>query len=189
MLARLCEAIDARPYMQGHGARVGELSEAVGIRMGWGADRLRRLRIGARLHDIGKLAVPSEVWQKPGPLTPAELAHVRRHPAAGVQLLAGMNELRFAVPCVLFHHERWDGCGYPSRKRGNEIPLEARVLAITDAYDAMTSPRPYGPPLDHDAAVEELARCAGTQFDPTVAAVFLDLLRGRTRLRASSASA
>src|SRR5919201_2321039 len=155
MLAGLCEAIDARPYMRGHGERVCELAEAVAVRLGWHGDRLRRLRVGARLHDVGKLAVADELWHKPGRLTDDELAQVRRHPAAGARMLARVQELRFAIPYVLFHHECWDGDGYPSGKAGHAIPLEARILAVADAFDAMTSPRSYRPPLGHDAALAE----------------------------------
>jgi HD-GYP domain-containing protein (c-di-GMP phosphodiesterase class II) len=179
MLAGLCEAVDARPYMQGHGARVSELAEAVAVRFGWTGDRLRRLRIGARLHDLGKLAVADPVWHKPGRLTESEYAQIQRHPAAGARLLARLPEFRFAIPYVLFHHERWDGAGYPSRKARHAIPLEARVLAVADAFDAMTSPRAYRGPMGYEAALAEIQRCSGTQFDPVVAGIFVELGRER----------
>jgi HD-GYP domain-containing protein (c-di-GMP phosphodiesterase class II) len=174
MLAVLCEAVDARPYMRGHGERVSELAESIAIRLGWSGERLRRLRVGARLHDLGKLAVADDVWRKPGRLTESEFAEIRRHPAAGMRILARLPDFRFAIPYVLFHHERWDGRGYPSGKSGEAIPLEARVLAVADAYDAMTSPRAYGPPLRQAQALAEINRCAGSQFDPQVAQVFLE---------------
>jgi len=177
MLAGLCEAIDARPYMEGHGSRVSRLAEAIALRLGWGAGRIRRLRIGALLHDVGKLAVADSVWGKAERLSEAEFAAIRRHPAAGMRILARQPDFRFAIPYVLFHHEHWDGGGYPSRRRGDAIPLEARVLAVAAAFDALTSPRPYGPPLPASEALAEIHRCAGTQFDPVVAGVFIELCR------------
>ena len=187
MLAGLCEAIDARPYMRGHGSRVSELAEAIAVRLGWGADRVRRLRIGALLHDIGKLAVADTLWHKAEELSDDEFAAIRAHPAAGMRILARQSDFRFAIPQVLFHHERWDGGGYPSRRRGEEIPLEARVLAVADAYDAMTSDRAYRGRLTPRAAVEELERCAGTQFDPSIVATFASELVGRAPAAAAAA--
>lgn len=161
--------------MRGHGARVGELAEAVALRLGWGGERIRRLRIGALLHDLGKLAVADEIWSKPGRLSEGELAEIRHHPAAGMRLLSRLPDFRFAIPSVLFHHERWDGRGYPFGCRAGAIPLEARVLALADAFDAMTSPRPYCPLLSTPEAFAEIARCAGSQFDPAIAQVFIGL--------------
>jgi len=102
---------------------------------------------------------------------------VRRHPLAGARLIRPFASLRPALPYVLFHHERWDGKGYPSGRSREQIPPGARVLAVADAFDAMTSPRPYGPPLPVNEAVAEIDRCAGTQFDPLVAGVFVELCR------------
>jgi len=187
MLVGLCEAVDARPYMRGHGARVGALSEAIALRLGWSGERLRRLRVGARLHDVGKLAVADELWHKPGRLTDAELALVQRHPAAGARMLSRLGELRFAIPYVLFHHERWDGAGYPSRRAGHAIPLEARILAVADAFDAMTSHRSYCDPFDTESALAEIQTCAGSQFDPIVADVFVELARNADRPLAAAA--
>ncbi len=185
MLAGLCEAIDARPYMLGHGARVGALCEAIALRLGWNGDRLRRLRVGARLHDVGKLASADELWHKPGRLTDAELARVQEHPTAGARMLARVEEARFAIPYVLFHHERWDGGGYPTHRAGHAIPLEARILAVADAFDAMTSPRSYCEPVEPRAALAEIEACAGSQFDPIVAGVFVELARDDAPLAAA----
>ena len=175
ILAGLCEAIDARPYMRGHGARVSALAEALALQLGWGDDQLRRLRVGARLHDLGKLAVADEVWRKRDRLTDGEVKQIRRHPLAGMRLLARQRAFRFAVPLALLHHERWDGAGYPCGRAGKEIPLEARVLAVADAFDAMTTHRPYRPALSPERALTEIERCAGTQFDPRLARMFVDL--------------
>jgi HD-GYP domain-containing protein (c-di-GMP phosphodiesterase class II) len=102
-----------------------------------------------------------------------------------MRILARQPDFRFVIPHVLFHHEHWDGRGYPCRRRGEEIPLEARVLAVADAFDAMTSPRPYGPPLPVSEALAEIDRCAGTQFDPLVAGVFVEHCRAAPRLIAA----
>jgi HD-GYP domain-containing protein (c-di-GMP phosphodiesterase class II) len=185
MLSGLCEAIDARPYMEGHGSRVSRLAEAIALRLGWSAERIRRMRIGALLHDVGKLAIADAIWDKPGRLNDGEYDAIRRHPAAGMRLLARQADFRFVIPYVLFHHEHWDGRGYPCGRRGEEIPLEARVLAVADAFDAMTSPRPYGPPLPSNEALAEIDRCAGTQFDPLVAGVFVEHCRVVPRLSAA----
>jgi HD-GYP domain-containing protein (c-di-GMP phosphodiesterase class II) len=175
ILTGLCEAIDGRPYMHGHGSRVSELAVTLAIRLGWDGAELRRLRVGARLHDLGKLAVADDVWRKRERLTDAEVEAIRRHPAAGMRMLSRQPQLRFAVPLALFHHERWDGRGYPRGKAGEAIPVEARVLALADAFDAMTSERPYQPALEPEAALAEIDRCAGTQFDPHLARIFVGL--------------
>ena len=179
MLVGLCEAIDARPYMKGHGSRVSALAEAIALRLGWNADRIRRLRIGALLHDVGKLAVADTIWDKAERLNERELREIRRHPNAGARILSRQPEFRFAIPHVLFHHEHWNGGGYPQGRRGAAIPLEARVLAVADAFDAMISPRPYRPALPVRDSLAEIDRCAGTQFDPVVATIFVELCRDR----------
>jgi putative nucleotidyltransferase with HDIG domain len=185
MLSVLSKAIEARdPYTRGHSARVTALAEAVARRLGWSEQRLASLRVGGPLHDIGKLAVSDEVLCKEGRLDDAELAQIREHPKIGAKLLLRVSALREAIPYVLYHHERWDGTGYPSGKAGEEIPVEARVLAIADAFDAMTSDRPYRRALTHDEALAEVERCAGTQFDPRIAQVFLELF-AETKLPAA----
>jgi putative nucleotidyltransferase with HDIG domain len=178
MLAALAQALEERDaYSGGHSLRVTALTERIAERLGWDATRLLRLRIGALLHDVGKLAVPERVLRKAGPLDPEELAQIRAHPVAGVRLAAAIAPERTTLACVLYHHERWDGAGYPSGRRGAEIPLEARILAVADAFDAMTSTRPYRRALHVEAALEELERCAGSQFDPGVARAFLQAWR------------
>ena len=188
MLSVLTGAIEARdPYTRGHSARVTALAEEVALRLGWSEARLASLRIGGPLHDIGKLAVSDEVLRKEGRLDDGELAQIREHPKIGVRILLGLAALREAIPYVLYHHERWDGDGYPSGKAGEEIPIEARVLAIADAFDAMTSDRPYRTALSRDEALAEVERCAGTQFDPAIARVFLELF-AEAELPAAAAS-
>jgi HD-GYP domain-containing protein (c-di-GMP phosphodiesterase class II) len=154
------------PDLGAHAARVGANAEAVALRLGWEAEQIEALRIGAALHDVGKVNVRAEVLTKPGRLDDRELAEIRAHPVEGMWLIAGVPSLQRALPYVLFHHERWDGLGYPTRRAGTAIPLEGRILAVADAFDAMTSGRPYRPPLPADAAAAEIERCSGTQFDP-----------------------
>jgi len=187
ILSMLTRAIEARdPYTRGHSTRVTALAELVALRLGWGEERLKSLRIGGRLHDIGKLAVPDTVLCKQGRLEEDELAQIQEHPKIGAKLILRIAALRDAIPYVLYHHERWDGTGYPSGKAGEEIPVEARVLAVADAFDAMTSDRPYRPALSHDEALAEVERCAGTQFDPQIARIFLELFGEAEELRAAA---
>jgi putative nucleotidyltransferase with HDIG domain len=183
-LAVLSSTIEARdPFARGHASRVAALAESLARRIGLDRNALLRLRLGALLHDIGKLAVPEAVLVKPGALTDAELALIRRHPAAGAQMLQAFGIAHQAVPCVLYHHERWDGGGYPIGRAGESIPLEARILAVADSFDAMTSIRPYRAPRPASDALEELQRCAGSQFDPAIVSAFIAAcLEGDLRL-------
>jgi putative nucleotidyltransferase with HDIG domain len=173
MLSRAIEARD--PYTRGHSARVTRLAEAVARRLGWSEERLASLRVGGPLHDIGKLGVSDNVLGKAGGLDAEEFAEIREHPRIGAKILLRFAAYREALPYVLYHHERWDGNGYPSGKAGEEIPLEARLIAVADAFDAMTSDRPYRRALTHAEALAEVERCAGTQFDPYIARTFLEV--------------
>jgi HD-GYP domain-containing protein (c-di-GMP phosphodiesterase class II) len=175
MLAAISRALEERDQTHGHGARVAALAEPVARRLGWDSERIASLRHGAPLHDIGKVAVRCDVLKKSGPLTLDEVGEIRRHPRAGAELVLPIRSAWSALPYVLFHHERWDGSGYPAGIRGRSIPLEARLLAVADAFDAMTSPRPYRPALPVEHALVEIAACAGTQFDPGVAEAFLEV--------------
>jgi putative nucleotidyltransferase with HDIG domain len=177
-LLALSRAIEARdPHSSGHAARVAVMAEVVAARLGWDEADVDVLRLGAALHDVGKLRVPEHILRKPGPLDEDELAEMRRHPEEGARMVARVKELRLAVPAVLYHHERWDGTGYPLGVEGEGIPAEARVLAVVDAFDAMTSDRSYRRALPEQAALAELERCAGTQFDPDIVRVFVEAWR------------
>jgi HD-GYP domain-containing protein (c-di-GMP phosphodiesterase class II) len=175
MVEALAYAIEARdPATRGHGTRVTMLAEAIAVRLGWDDVRIEGLRLGARLHDVGKLAISTRVLAKPGPLDEHEVRLVRTHPLVGARLVGAVGGRLAALPYVLYHHERWDGGGYPTGRAGEDIPLEGRVLAVADAYDAMTSNRPYRRAVSSERALEEVERCAGTQFDPAVAALFVE---------------
>jgi putative nucleotidyltransferase with HDIG domain len=163
------------PYTLGHSKRVTEIARAIATRLSCGDDELEAIELGGPLHDIGKLTISDDVLLKPGRLDEDELRQVRSHPEAGARMLRGVRSLRSALPCVLHHHERWDGGGYPAGLAGTAIPRIARILAVADAWDAMTTTRPYRRALPHEAALEEVGRCAGTQFDPEVTEAFLSL--------------
>ncbi len=174
-LASLSAAIEARdPYLRGHSARVTGYAEALARRLGWVGQKIEELRLGGALHDVGKMSVPDWILRKPGPLDDTEAAKLRRHPSEGVRLIGSIERFRPALPYVLFHHERWDGCGYPTGRAGRAIPVEARILALADAFDAMISTRPYRPALPVEYALGEVERGAGTQFDPELAELFLE---------------
>jgi HD-GYP domain-containing protein (c-di-GMP phosphodiesterase class II) len=174
MLDRLSRAIEARdPHSEGHSERVTRLAVVVAERLGWSDEEIETLQVGGALHDIGKVAVSRQVLCKPASLTPEEREEVEVHPSVGAALVERWPLASEAVPYVLCHHERWDGCGYPRGLAQDEIPLGARLLGIADAFDAMTSTRAYREALPVDAACAELVRCAGTQFDPDLVEAFL----------------
>jgi HD-GYP domain-containing protein (c-di-GMP phosphodiesterase class II) len=174
VLAALSQAIEARdPCTRGHSARVSALAVVIARRLGWKGPRLGALRLGGLLHDVGKLNLDETVLTKPGPLDDDEYSEIKRHPLAGARLIRGIEALQPALPYILFHHERWDGSGYPSGRAHEQIPIGARIVAVADAFDAMTSPRPYRPPLSLSRALAEVAGGAGTQFDPSVVRAFL----------------
>jgi HD-GYP domain-containing protein (c-di-GMP phosphodiesterase class II) len=174
MLASIARALEQRDQSLGHGDRVAALAEPVAAGLGWDRERIRSLRWAAPLHDVGKVTIRPQLLGKPGPLTLDEVAEIRRHPSAGAQLVLPLRRFHDALPYVLFHHERWDGDGYPAGLSGRRIPIEARILAIADAFDAMISPRPYRSALTHEHALGEVEAGAGTQFDPVAAELFLE---------------
>lgn len=174
-LLNMLTLVSRDPDEAGHAARVTVLSLQLAEAVGANSPHIDALKVGGPLHDIGKLALDPDLLRKAGPLEPAELDQIRTHPERGAEMLIGDDKLQEAVVCVLHHHERWDGGGYPHGLAGEEIPVEARILAVADAYDAMTSQRPYSGPVSHDDAIVEVARCAGSHFDPEVAQAFVAL--------------
>ncbi|MCX6096016.1 MAG: HD domain-containing protein [Candidatus Bipolaricaulota bacterium] len=161
---------------EGHSQRIEELVVATGELLGLTGEQLIVLSHAAYLHDIGKVSVSDAILNKPGPLTDEEREEMRRHPASGAKILARKAFLKEAAEIVLAHHERFDGTGYPNGLRGEEIPIEARILAVADAYDAMSSPRPYGAVRSKPDARGEVTRNAGTQFDPAVVTAFFSVV-------------
>jgi diguanylate cyclase (GGDEF)-like protein len=169
----LAETLDLRDEATArHSRTVGRYAQETGRRLGLEPHRVERLRIAGVLHDIGKIGVSDEILRKPGKLDAAEWADMRRHPGLGARILANAG-LHDVAGWVLAHHERIDGAGYPAGLAGDDIPLEARVLAVADAFEAMIADRPYRRAMAHEAALAELERCAGSQFDPEVVAAFL----------------
>lgn len=184
VLANIVEEKD--DYTGGHCQRLAELSLAVGIRLGLDRERLDNLTYAAILHDIGKVAVPDNILNKQGPLTPDEYRILQQHSTVGGRLLQAVPLLRAAAPIVEQHHERWDGRGYPAGLSGTETLLEARILAVADAFDAMTSTRPYRRALPRSRALTALREGAGTQFDPQIVDVFLQYVTRRNQANGTS---
>jgi len=173
----LAAAIDARdPYTRGHSEHVARLSMLLARELGWSGADLEMLEFAALLHDVGKIAVPDAILRKTEPLTPEDWNSIRLHPYHSAQMIKPVEPLQRIIPWIYHHHERWDGTGYPDGLKGERIPLGARILAVADAFDAMTSDRPYRKALSREQAIAELRRCAGTQFDLQLVEVFVRLL-------------
>ncbi|MBQ0867961.1 HD-GYP domain-containing protein [Streptomyces sp. RK75] len=164
-------------YTRGHGERVGLAAVLIARELGLDEERTETLRCAGILHDVGKLGVPARLLRKAGPLTPAERRVMEQHPEHGAEIVRGLDFLGEARAAVLHHHERMDGTGYPRGLAGEQIPEAARIVAVADAFDAMTSTRCYRPGRPVAAALEELERCAGTQFDPRMVAALTRALR------------
>ena len=173
----LLSSLRARSHeTEAHALRMRKMAMALGSEVGLVTSELDRLALLATLHDIGKITVPTEVLMKPGPLTAEEWALIKEHPQTGYRIAVSTEEFSYIAGDILSHHERWDGSGYPRGLKGEDISIFARITAVVDAYDAMTSPRPYSDPISHADAVEELKRCAGKQFDAELVAAFVRLL-------------
>jgi putative two-component system response regulator len=183
----LANALEVKdPYTRGHSERVSRYAVAIGRELGADAATLAQLELGGRLHDIGKIGVREAVLNKPGPLTDEEYAHIMTHPVIGWRLLTPLlTDAPTALSVVRSHHERFDGTGVPDGLSGADIPFAARIAAVADSFDAMTSRRPYRNGLTLEAAHAELQRCSGTQYDPEVVAAFeRALLAGSVELSA-----
>ena len=176
MMRSLVAAIDAKdPYTCGHSERVALMATKAAAALGYDEQTVEQYRVAGLLHDVGKIGVPEAVLTKPGRLDPAEFAQIKRHPEIGYHILKGIPLLDGILPGVLHHHERWAGGGYPHGISGEKIPTIARVLALADTFDAMSSDRSYRRAMTRDAVLAEIQRCSGTQFDPALVPVFLKL--------------
>jgi HD-GYP domain-containing protein (c-di-GMP phosphodiesterase class II) len=177
-ITALAASIDAKdPYTRGHSQRVMEYTLKAGMALSISADEVETLEYAGILHDIGKLTVDSCVLNKPGPLTPTEWEIIRAHPVVGAELLKEIPFLETAAELVLYHHEKHDGTGYPQGLKGDEIPMGARLIAVADAFDTMTTDRSYRSAISIDKAVKELNDCSGTQFCPVAVKALITGLR------------
>lgn len=163
-------------YTRGHSDRVSEYSVLIGEALGLPEEDIKKLKIGGLFHDIGKIGVPDSILQKAGKLSDDEYSEIKNHPSIGAHILSTASIFQDIIPIVKHHHERYDGKGYPSQLAGENIPYLARITAVADTFDAMTSKRSYRDSLPLDYVISEFERCKGTQFDPKIADVFLDIL-------------
>lgn len=164
-------------YTRGHSDRVSEYSLLIGEKLNLPPDQMKTLKIGALFHDIGKIGIPDAILLKTNKLTDDEYSEIKNHPAIGAHILSNASIFADIIPIVKHHHERYDGKGYPSRLVGEDIPYLARIVSVADTFDAMTSHRSYRQALDFDYTMNEIERCKGTQFDPAIADVFLEILK------------
>ena len=176
----LAEALEVKdPYTRGHSVRVSHYSTVIARELGLDAELLRRIELGGHVHDIGKIGVREDVLNKPGKLTNDEYQHIMTHPMVGWRILAPLlGETPEALNIVRSHHERFDGRGIPDGLAGTDIPLEARIAAAADSFDAMASDRPYRSGLSMEEAIAEIVRCSGTQFDPQVVEAVVSAVEG-----------
>ena len=163
-------------YTRGHSDRVAEFSVLIGEKLGLSEEDIKSLRIGGLFHDIGKIGVPDNILLKDSKLTDDEYSQIKNHPSIGAHILSSAKIFESIIPIVKHHHEKYDGTGYPSRLKGEEIPFLARITTVSDTFDAMTSVRPYRNSIPLETVKNELKQYSGIQFDPNIASVFLDIL-------------
>lgn len=180
ILRQTVEAKD--PYTRGHSDRVSEFSVLIGKKLGLDENTLHILKIGGLFHDIGKIGIPDSILLKESKLNDEEYSQIKNHPTIGAHILGDAKVFQDIIPIVKHHHERFDGKGYPSQLAGEDIPFIARIAAVADTFDAMTSKRTYRDALPLDTVKAEIERCSGSQFDPKIAKVFLDILNNEYNL-------
>ena len=170
----LAEAIDAKdPYTRGHSERVAAYSAAIAAEMGLPADEVERARLSALLHDVGKIGVDDRIIRKPTALTEEEFEAMKTHPIKGAAIMSAIPQLADVIPGMKYHHEKWTGGGYPEGLKGEQIPLQARIVSVADTFDAMTTTRPYQQAMEIGFVIERIRQLSGVRFDPTVTAAFL----------------
>ncbi|NVM22916.1 MAG: HD domain-containing protein [Desulfobacterales bacterium] len=169
----MSNSIEARdPYTRGHSHRVAQISRAIAEELDWSQEEMDLIDWGAVLHDVGKIGIPDAILSKPGKLTDEEYRIIKSHPLIGAEIVKGVSFLEPLIPYILEHHERFDGKGYPKGLAGDSISIRARLLAVADAFDAMTTDRPYRKCLEKEVAFKEVLAMAGTQFDPEIVKAF-----------------
>lgn len=176
-VSSIVEAND--PYTAGHSARLTELAVEIATEMGLGEDPLHTLRVAGPLHDLGKVGIPSSVLNKPAGLTQAEWVMIQSHPVVSAQTAERVAAFKDAVPVIRHHHERWDGTGYPNGLKGDDIPLLARIVAVADGFEALTSNRPYRSAMSEEEALVTLKEGAGNQWDPQIVKTFLKMRKAK----------
>ncbi len=177
-IVALCAALEARDRStEHHVRRVEHHVQKMAEHLGLDEEKIRVIRWGAILHDIGKIGISDNILLKPGPLDATEWEIMKTHPVIGYEMIKNVVFLKSVLPIVLHHHERYDGSGYPSGLKAESIPLEARIFSLADAYDAMTSERPYGKVFNKESALEEIKRCSSTHFDPKIADIFIKIMQ------------
>jgi HD-GYP domain-containing protein (c-di-GMP phosphodiesterase class II) len=174
----LAAAIDAKdPYTRGHSERVARYSMAIGKHLQLPEKEMRDLRISALLHDVGKIGIDDRILRKPGALSDDEFEVMKQHPAKGAAIMGGVAQLIEIVPGMKYHHEKWSGGGYPDNLKEEQIPMQARIIAIADTFDAMTTNRPYQKAMELSYVVEKVKSFAGNRFDPTVVNAFVQAVK------------
>jgi putative two-component system response regulator len=172
-LIMLANAIEVRdPYTRGHVERVMNYAQTIAEYLGWTKIEINNLRFGSILHDIGKINISDSIINKESPLTDEEWMEMRKHPEMGAELVKGIHYLNPALPVILYHHERWDGSGYPFGLKREKIPVSARIVAIADSFDAMTTRRPYREEFTPEQAFSEIVSCNGIKYDPLMVEAF-----------------
>ncbi len=178
LINTLMAALSERDHItEGHAQRLAEMSLLIGEKSGLPPNRFGSLTLLAQVHDIGKVGIPDSILHKTGPLTDEEWKIMRQHSEKGYRIALASPDLSSIADLILKHHEKWDGTGYPLGIKGEEIPLECRIISIVDAFDAMTNDRPYRKAKSKEVAIEEIKKCAGTQFDPTLVEIFLEVVQ------------
>jgi HD-GYP domain-containing protein (c-di-GMP phosphodiesterase class II) len=174
----LAAAIDAKdPYTRGHSERVARYSIAIGKNLSLPEKEMRNLRISALLHDVGKIGIDDRILRKPGALSDDEFDVMKGHPVKGAAIMSGVAQLVDCIPGMKYHHEKWSGGGYPDNLEGEAIPMQARIVAIADTFDAMTTNRPYQKAMELNYVVEKIRSFAGTRFDPRVVEAFAQAVK------------
>lgn len=185
----LAAAIDARDsYTLGHSTRVSDLAVALAKKLGWSGQELEDIEIACLFHDVGKIKIPDAILHKTGRLSPAEWKEMQKHPEYGAEILGKAPSLRRFIPTVRHHHERYDGSGYPDGLRGEAIPRAAAIVSLADAFDAMTSDRPYRKALTGERALTTIRESSGKQFSPELASIFLEIVRNQNAAGGVAAS-